>query len=155
MQIWDTAGQESFKSVTRIFYRGAHCVFLTYDITRDETFVSLAEWLKEIKQHAAEDVRIYLVGNKSEMSEQREISFERAIEFAKKNGIHKCFETSAKTGASVEDLFSCAGKNLYQQLMRELTNDAKGSGTYAINGGQSTVGLAKNGGIVKKDKGCC
>ena len=62
-------GQESFKSVTRIFYRGAHCVFLTYDITRDETFVSLAEWLKEIKQHAAEDVRIYLVGNKSEMSE--------------------------------------------------------------------------------------
>ena len=55
--------------MTRIFYRGAHCVFLTYDITRDETFVSLAEWLKEIKQHAAEDVRIFLVGNKSEMTE--------------------------------------------------------------------------------------
>ena len=49
MQIWDTAGQESFKSVTRIFYRGANCVFLTYDMTRDETFVSLEEWLKDVK----------------------------------------------------------------------------------------------------------
>lgn len=49
LQIWDTAGQESFKSVTRIFYRGAHCVFLTYDVTREETFVNLLDWLKEIK----------------------------------------------------------------------------------------------------------
>ena len=48
LQIWDTAGQESFRSVTRIFYRGAHCVFLTYDITRDETFANLVDWLKEI-----------------------------------------------------------------------------------------------------------
>ncbi len=48
LQIWDTAGQESFRSVTRIFYRGAHCVFLTYDCTRDETFANLIEWLKEI-----------------------------------------------------------------------------------------------------------
>ena len=59
--------------MTRIFYRGAHCVFLTYDITRDETFANLVEWLKEIKQHAAEDVKIYLIGNKSEMVEEREV----------------------------------------------------------------------------------
>ena len=49
MQIWDTAGQESYKSVTRIFYRGAHCVFLTYDISRSETFDDLADWLKEVR----------------------------------------------------------------------------------------------------------
>ena len=52
--------------MTRIFYRGAHCVFLTYDITRDETFENLKNWLKEIKSHASEDVRIYLIGNKSD-----------------------------------------------------------------------------------------
>jgi small GTP-binding protein len=75
LQIWDTAGQESFKSVTRIFYRGAHCVFLTYDVTREETFVNLLDWLKEIKQHASEDVRVYLIGNKSEMEEQREVTY--------------------------------------------------------------------------------
>ncbi len=49
LQIWDTAGQESFRSITRIFYRGAHCVFLTYDITREETFNNVIEWLKEVK----------------------------------------------------------------------------------------------------------
>ena len=69
MQIWDTAGQESYKSVTRIFYRGAHCVFLTYDISRQETFDNLADWLKEVRTHAAEDVMIYLVGNKSDFED--------------------------------------------------------------------------------------
>lgn len=59
--------------MTRIFYRGAHCVFLTYDVTRDETFANLADWLKEIQQHAAEDVKIYLIGNKAEMDEEREV----------------------------------------------------------------------------------
>ena len=73
-------------------------MFLTYDITRDETFANLSDWLKEIQQHAAEDVKIYLIGNKAELDEQREVKFERAIEFAKSQNIHKCFETSAKSG---------------------------------------------------------
>lgn len=125
LQIWDTAGQESFKSVTRIFYRGANCVFLTYDITRDETFENLRSWLKEIKQHAFEDVRIYLIGNKSELESAREVSFDRAIEFARQNGIHKCFETSAKTGQNVEEVFSCSGKELYQQAKRNEAEEAE------------------------------
>ena len=105
IQIWDTAGQESYKSVTRIFYRGAHCVFLTYDITREETFNSLSEWHKEIKAHAAENVLVYLIGNKSELESQREVTFARALEYAKANGINKCFETSAKTGHNVANVF--------------------------------------------------
>jgi Ras-related protein Rab-2A len=50
LQIWDTAGQESFKSITKIFYRGAHCVVLTYDITRMDTFLNLEQWLVEVRQ---------------------------------------------------------------------------------------------------------
>ena len=69
LQIWDTAGQESYRSVTRIFYKGANAVFLTYDITRDDTFANLSDWMREIQMHAAEDVRIYLIGNKSELSD--------------------------------------------------------------------------------------
>lgn len=157
--------------MTRIFYKGAHCVFLTYDITRDETFVSLLDWLKEIKQHAAEDVRVYLVGNKSELEEQREISFDRAVDFAKTHGIHKCFETSAKTGACVEDVFTCASKELFQQLLREQEQAEKaaqatataGSGAKTTAGaksaaGSGTVKLQGGGGVVKKEKkkgGCC
>lgn len=99
--------------MTRIFYRGAHCVFLTYDITRNETFTNLIEWLGEIKEHASADVRVYLIGNKSELEQKREITYERAVEFAKAHNIHKVFETSAKTGSNVEEVFACVGKELY------------------------------------------
>lgn len=94
-------------------------MFLTYDITRDETFANLVDWLKEIQQHAAEDVKVYLIGNKSEMEDQREVQFDRAIEFAKEHNIHKVFETSAKTGNNVEDVFSIAGKELFIQTEKE------------------------------------
>ena len=64
VQIWDTAGQESFKSVTRIFYRGANIVFLCYDLTRRETFEHLSTWLQEIQNAAAPDALVYLIGNR-------------------------------------------------------------------------------------------
>lgn len=88
-------------------------MFLTYDVTRDETFANLFEWLKEIKQHASEDVKIYLIGNKAELEDQREVTFERAVEFAKDQKIHKAMETSAKTGLNVEEVFSTVAKELY------------------------------------------
>ena len=79
LQIWDTAGQESFRSITRIFYRGAHCVFLTYDITREETFSNILEWLKEVKNHANNDILLYLIGNRSDLEDDREVSREKAV----------------------------------------------------------------------------
>ena len=79
LQIWDTAGQESFRSITRIFYRGAHCVFLTYDITREETFSNIVEWLKEVRQHANQDILIYLIGNRSDLEDEREVTREKAV----------------------------------------------------------------------------
>ena len=106
--------------MTRIFYRGAHCVFLTYDITREDTFNSMGEWLKEVRQHAAEDVIVYLVGNKAEMEEAREVTFDRAVQWAKQEKINKCFETSAKTGKSVEETFSCSAKDILAKVKREL-----------------------------------
>ena len=113
LQIWDTAGQESFRSITRIFYRGAHCVFLTYDITREETFVNVLDWLREVKQHANADIMIYLIGNRSDLEDEREISREKAIEFCQEYSIDQFFETSAKTGDCVEQVFSLASRELY------------------------------------------
>lgn len=98
---------------------------MTYDITRDETFDNLRTWLQEIKQHAAQDVRVYLIGNKSELEAQREVMFDRAIEFAKSQGIHKCFETSARTGQNVEEVFSCAGKELFYQAVKTQEEEAQ------------------------------
>lgn len=109
------AGQESYRSVSRIFYRGAHCVVLCYDICRAESFINLGEWLKEVRQHSAEDVKVYLIGNKSEDNNEdlREVQFEDAVSFAKDNGIHKVFETSAMTGKNVQPMFTCVGKDLF------------------------------------------
>ena len=66
LQIWDTAGQESFKSITKIFYRGAHCIFLSYDITRMETFDNLKTWYEEVTGQSEPDVILFLVGNKKD-----------------------------------------------------------------------------------------
>jgi len=64
LQIWDTAGQESFKSITKIFYRSAHAVFLCYSIANRETFNNLSTWLQEVYEQCYPDVMIFIIGNK-------------------------------------------------------------------------------------------
>ena len=67
LQIWDTAGQESFRSVTRIFYKGANVVFLCFDLTREDTFNNLQNWLNDIRMHADAEVLVYLIGSKLDL----------------------------------------------------------------------------------------
>mmetsp|Transcript_8362 Transcript_8362/g.10203 ORF Transcript_8362/g.10203 Transcript_8362/m.10203 type:complete len:128 (+) Transcript_8362:118-501(+) len=71
LQIWDTAGQESFKSITRSYYRGAAGALLVYDITRRDTFTHLTRWLEEVKQNGNPDMAIMLIGNKSDLDARR------------------------------------------------------------------------------------
>ena len=66
LQIWDTAGQETYKSVTRVFYKGAHCIFLVYDITSAESFRKAKDWLEEVRSNSGPNVVIMLIGNKSD-----------------------------------------------------------------------------------------
>ena len=113
LQIWDTAGQESFRSVTRIFYKGSHVVFLCYDITREDTFRNLKMWLADIKNHASEDVLVYLIGSKADLADDRQVEKADAIAFCQENNISKHFETSSMTGYNVEETFSLAAKDLY------------------------------------------
>lgn len=88
-------------------------MFLTYDITRDETFVNVIDWLKEVKQHASSDILVYLIGNRCDLEDQREVTRERAVEFCKSYNIVKFFETSAKSGDNVEEVFSLVARELY------------------------------------------
>ena len=74
LQIWDTAGQESFKSITRSYYRGAAGALLVYDITRRDTFTHLTRWLEEVKQNGNPDMAIMLIGNKSDLDARRQVS---------------------------------------------------------------------------------
>jgi Ras-related protein Rab-2A len=164
LQIWDTAGQESFRSITRIFYRGAQIVFLTFDITREETFSNLGDWLKEIKQHASPDVTVFLIGCKSDLEDSRAVQKEQAREFCVANNILAYFETSAKTGDNVEDVFATAAKDAYVKEMKEKQaqedeEKAKTDAATPGKGGNTTKGMKLNSAQAaektEKKKGCC
>jgi len=86
LQIWDTAGQESFRSITRSYYRGAHGALLVYDITRRETFNHLKGWLAEVREHSNKEMIIMLIGNKSDLEAKRAITYEEGKNWRKSRG---------------------------------------------------------------------
>merc|ERR1712000_602867 len=101
LQIWDTAGQESFRSITRSYYRGAAGALLVYDITRRETFEHLQSWLEDCRRYSNQNIVIMLIGNKCDLGNKRAVSKEEGEAFASKNGL-TFLETSAKTAENVE-----------------------------------------------------
>ena len=127
LQIWDTAGQESFKSLNKIFYRGSHCVFLIYDITKNETFQNISDWQREVDMNTS-DCMMYVVGNQVDNEHAREVSQEAAEEYAKENLFAHSGETSAKSGQNVEELFLRAAKMLYLKHKDEWDNVNKPKG---------------------------
>jgi Ras-related protein Rab-2A len=137
LQIWDTvsepgwlrvpvwrvvswralqAGQESFRSITRSYYRGSAGALLVYDITRRETFNNLSTWLEEARAHSNnKDMVIILVGNKSDMEARRKVKYEEGEAFAKENGL-LFVETSAKTAANVDSAFMKVAETIYTKI---------------------------------------
>ena len=120
LQIWDTAGQESFQSITKIFYRGAHAVLLTYSIASQLSFQNLSHWFNEIKTQSEPDAIVILVGNQKDRTEEREVSYEQAERFRKENGIEYFIETSAKTSENVQEAFIMAAKMLYKKHLNRI-----------------------------------
>ena len=104
LQIWDTAGQERFRTIISSYYRGAHGIILAYDITNSESFTNLEMWLTEVQHYATDQVKIILVGTKSDLNEKRKVAFTDAQEFAAKNRM-EYIETSSKTTINVESAF--------------------------------------------------
>ena len=104
VQIWDTAGQENFRSVTRAYYKASAVAMVVYDITKEESFEHIKTWLSDCKELAPNTVLLVLVGNKTDLEEQRVISKERGENLAKENNM-LFFETSAKLGDGIEQTF--------------------------------------------------
>ena len=110
VQIWDTAGHERFRSITYSYYRGANAIIIVFDITDKKSFLSITEWLKQIEKHAKENVFKFLVGNKSDLAEERKVTFEEAKEYADKHDL-PYIETSAKEGININELFESSIKS--------------------------------------------
>ena len=108
--IWDTAGQEKYKSLARIFFQGAKMAVLVYDITRRESFDSMKnQWYKELKEHGEPDITIAIAGNKSDLYDDENVPEQEARDFAKSIGAIFCL-TSAQDNKGIEELFRNIGK---------------------------------------------
>ena len=115
LQIWDTAGQESFRSITRSYYRGAACALLVYDITSRDSFRNLHKWLEEVKQHSQPKMTILLIGNKQDLEERRKVTTAEGQEFADQNGL-MFLETSAKTAYNIDAAFVKSAESIYEKV---------------------------------------
>ena len=136
VQIWDTAGQDRFRAITKNYYKGAHGIILIYDVTNQLSFDNVSNWINQIKEEASDKVTIFLVGNKIDDVENRKIQTESGKNLAE-NFQLQFYETSAKTGENVEKTFQALVEKIDEI---SLINIKKG--------GKLTPG---NG----KKKGCC
>lgn len=125
----DTAGQERFRTITSAYYRGAHGIIMVYDVTSDESFEHVEEWLSEVNRHASESTIKLLVGNKADLEERREVPTDRAQRFADNLGI-SFLETSAKNATNVETAFHTMAEELIK--VKDLTGAGSSRGDVSL-----------------------
>ena len=117
LQIWDTCGQEAYRSIIKSFYRNSSLAILVCSIENKESFQNLGLWLNEIRTEGNPDINIFLIGNKVDLVDKREVTKEMAQSFMNNNHIKLFLETSAKTGFNTKNVFIEAGRLLYDQHM--------------------------------------
>ena len=115
LQIWDTCGQEVYKSLITNFYRNSSLALILYAINNMDSFKHAETWLNELKAQANPNVKIFLVGNKSDLEDKRKVSREAGEKFLKDHKLTYFIETSAKTGFNVQNVFIQVAKELYLQ----------------------------------------
>ncbi|XP_059643906.1 ras-related protein RABA6b [Cornus florida] len=136
-QIWDTAGQERFRAITSSYYRGALGALLVYDITRRATFENLKKWLHELREFGSPDMVIVLVGNKSDLSQSRQVAIEDGQSLAQLEGL--CFmETSAKENLNVEEAYLQMITRIHE-ITSQKCLEAKSTNSNGQNSSSSTV----------------
>ena len=118
LEIWDTCGQEMYRSLIANFYRNASLAMMVYSINSKESFSHINTWIKEVKLQSHPDIKIILIGNKSDLEENRQVTIEDAKEFIKENEISFFQETSAKTGKNTKEVFEEAAKILYKDHLK-------------------------------------
>jgi len=152
-QIWDTAGQERYRAITSAYYRGAVGALLVYDITKHQTYENVTRWLKELRDHADQNIVIALVGNKSDLKHLRAVPTDEAKEFATQNGL-TFIETSALDASNVESAF----QNILTEIYRIVSSKSlESSGDVIKPSGGETILVAPTAddGGSKQGSKCC
>lgn len=121
LNIWDTAGQEKFKSITRQFYRDSHGAIIVFDLTKKDTFDDVNNWIKEIKNNGNTDTVIMVLGNKSDLINEREVLEEDIKNMLNDKFVY--FDVSAKEGNNISLAFDTLKKNILENLKNKIFND--------------------------------
>ncbi|KNE70301.1 small GTP-binding protein domain [Allomyces macrogynus ATCC 38327] len=145
LQIWDTAGQEGFPTITtgaRSYYRGAMGILLAYEGNDERSFNNVRNWVRNIEQNATQGVDLILVGNKCDMTDKKVISKEQGQELAEELGI-KFLETSAKANLNVDEAFFTLARDIKKRLIdNQAPPQEKGKIDITTGGGAQKPGLA-------------
>lgn len=162
LQIWDTCGQEIYKSLVFNFFRNSSLALMVYSIDSKDSFNNLNFWLKDIKTQSSPDVKIFLIGNKSDLEQNREVTQQMGEQMKTEQNFDLFMETSAKTGFNAEKVFIEAAKVLYQDYLSYKERSSRTSSMLSIplsySGNKNEVSLPKP--IIikkenKKEEGCC
>ena len=121
LQIWDTCGQEMYRSLISNFYRNASLAMIVYSIDSKESFLHINTWLKDVKIQSHPDVKIILIGNKSDLVDNRAVTYEEAKKFKEENQLLYFEETSAKTGMNAKEVFTQAARILFEEHLNYKT----------------------------------
>ena len=136
LQIWDTAGQDRFRAITKNYYKGSHGIVLIYDVTNVQTFENVKQWVSQIREEASANVIIYIAGNKIDMEEERKVNKEEGEKLAEELGF-PFVETSAKSGININETF----EDLVERIDKIY--------------GNSPQKVTRNNLYKAKDKKCC
>ena len=146
-QIWDTAGQEKYKSMASTYYRGCKGAFIVYDITKKSTFESVDNWINDLKSKGDPNLIMIIIGNKNDLEEERQVTKEEGEEKAKSFGC-AFLETSALSGDNIEMAFELMVSSVFEKYKKDSNNEEQfGS---AIDGKDLNAGKSNN-----NKKGCC
>ena len=121
LQIWDTAGQENYRSITRAYYKNSVCAILVYDITKRDSFEHISSWIEDCLAQSPKTVFMVLVGNKCDLNDQRQVSTEEGQNMAKDNNMI-FYETSAKSGLNVDKIFEESANQIHNVIFKIILN---------------------------------
>ena len=155
LQIWDTCGQEVYKSLISNFYRNSSLALILYAINNKDSFQHAETWLNDLKNQANPNVKVFLVGNKSDLENERVISKEEGERFKEEKKLDRFFETSAKTGENARSALLEAAKLLYKEYLKAKQNLADSGQTEDDNNQKGDKLIKKTDGKTKGKKGCC
>ena len=161
LQIWDTCGQEVYRSLISSFYRNSSLAIIVYAIDCQESFDNLESWLDEIKTQTHPDLKLILVGNKSDLEDQRVIQKSTAEELAKEHNFDLFMETSAKNGQNAQLVFIRAAQMLLEDYKTYSECNERDSNVTAEGGSVTLIHDSNENNDNKEDgkktrrKRCC